>query len=230
VTIGSDFKTYGILKMTIERDGIDLDGALIIERAHKSLANGLEVVSLELDKKVTLLHPFESPIGYLQSRVYLRLAQNDPPMNPVEHEVWSHWMNNTDKPLPQANDPELVQYVEAFRYMYPEHEPQPEGPCDGYGWINLGQRIQDEMKELPWRMVNYLWSLKGKSCKWEQLAEPVYGDEEYVIDGEAIPSLRREANRFFDRHGIPWKVTVQKQTRAKDSQAALIFTGFPNSP
>ena len=90
-----------------------------------------------------------------------------------------------------------------------------DGPTAPNTWINNGKKIEDSMDHLAWRMVSYLWAVEGWSCSWIDLREPVYGDHEYPIDGDAIPSLRAKANKFLGHHGIPWRVSVRTRPEPK---------------
>lgn len=109
--------------MSNQQNESDLDGALIIERAHKALANGLEVVSLELADKVVMLAPFEGPLGFLQSRVIQKLTSRRAEMDALEYELWSHWVKNPHKPIPETQDDEMARLVGVCRYIFSEHEP-----------------------------------------------------------------------------------------------------------
>lgn len=90
-------------------------------------------------------------------------------------------------------------------------EPTEDGPVAPSTWRHNGEVIDAQMNQLAWKMVNYLWSCRLKSCRWEDLAEPVYGDERYPVYGEVVPSLSKKANKFLRDHGIAWKVENRRR-------------------
>lgn len=84
-----------------------------------------------------------------------------------------------------------------------------DGPRNPYTWCHNGKVIKDRMRPAPWRLVNFLWSSDDKTSHYDAIAEPVYEDANHVFDSQAVGSLRREANEFFDKHGVKWRVSIK---------------------
>jgi hypothetical protein len=68
------------------------------------------------------------------------------------------------------------------------------------------------MKSKSWKAVEYLWGCRHKRCYFEDLAFPIYGDDDYNVTGDAIPSIRPDVNKFFARHAIPWRFAVKTES------------------
>lgn len=94
----------------------------------------------------------------------------------------------------------------------------PDGPCQPFTWRVNGDSVAGEMQPAAWRMVNELFSTEGRSASYDELKLPVYRDAEHVADGNAFGSLRRGANDFFEKHNIPYRVSIKKTTVSLLSQ------------
>lgn len=88
--------------------------------------------------------------------------------------------------------------------------PPIDGPCHPYTWRRNGQCIADTLQPAAWKLVNHLWQLCDRAATFADLLIPVYEDREHEADHNAFGSLRRAANRFFAKHGLPWRVHVKK--------------------
>ncbi len=56
----------------------------------------------------------------------------------------------------------------------------------------------------PFLAVQFLWTRRNKSADRQDLALPVWGDHSFDPDDNAVEGLRREINKFFGLHQIPW--------------------------
>ncbi len=74
----------------------------------------------------------------------------------------------------------------------------------------------------PYRAVCYLWSQGNRTAPVDDLAEPVWEDHEMMPDNNAIGGLRRQINRFFRKHGIPFHAAVK-------NHCILLRDGPPSS-
>jgi hypothetical protein len=61
---------------------------------------------------------------------------------------------------------------------------------------------------LIWRLIDFLWQAATRSAEFEELAEHVWQDHATAMTDGTTGSARTKANRFFQDHGIPLKVTV----------------------
>ncbi len=86
-----------------------------------------------------------------------------------------------------------------------------DGPCQPYTWRKAGNSIGYQMQPAAWNLVNYLWDQWDRSATFADLKLPVYDDPEHPADHNAFGSLRRAANNFFRKHGIPWQVCLKKR-------------------
>ncbi len=87
-----------------------------------------------------------------------------------------------------------------------------DGPVEPDSWRLNGVVIAESMKSKSWKAVEYLWGCRHKRCYFEDLAFPIYGDDDYDVTGDAIPSIRKDVNSFFTRHEIPWRFAVRTES------------------
>lgn len=85
----------------------------------------------------------------------------------------------------------------------------PDGPCDPYTWRLNGEKINDQLQPAAWKMIAHLWTLPEKFASFDELIVPTYDDHDHVADGIAFGSLRRAGNAFFEKHGIPQRVSLK---------------------
>lgn len=85
-----------------------------------------------------------------------------------------------------------------------------DGPiADGFRWrgsdyIGLTRK--------PWLVIDFLWKQTSRVAAFGELAEPVWGDRGRFISTNKVGSARREVNKFFKDHGIPFRVTINGRT------------------
>ena len=60
-----------------------------------------------------------------------------------------------------------------------------------------------------WKLLRALWEAEDNTLEFHDLANPVWGDREELIDSPKVSSLRRDANRFFGKHSIPFTVAIK---------------------
>jgi hypothetical protein len=48
------------------------------------------------------------------------------------------------------------------------------------------------------------------TAHFDDLPVAVYDDAAHITDANVIGSLRRDANAFFKREGVPWRITIKK--------------------
>lgn len=89
------------------------------------------------------------------------------------------------------------------RLPRPAGNNKPDGPFPPTGFRYKGREGRD-CRPLPWRLIDYLWSQRDRSASFNELAEPVWGDKGRLIDPNMLGSARREANKFFRKHGFPF--------------------------
>lgn len=59
------------------------------------------------------------------------------------------------------------------------------------------------------RLLNFLLSRQDRQCLVEDLALPVWCDENESITDNQIGSLRRNTNKFFQTHAIPYEISTR---------------------
>ncbi|MDC0934986.1 hypothetical protein OAS39_01775 [Pirellulales bacterium] len=91
---------------------------------------------------------------------------------------------------------------------------KPDGPCHPYTWSLRGVSINDEMPTKAWRLVERLFESPETPFAFSELAEHVFND--HAVTGYTkYRNLRYEANKFFNRHGIPWKVSIEDEREVR---------------
>lgn len=89
-----------------------------------------------------------------------------------------------------------------------------EGPVAPNGFWYNGTRY-DGMPPKPWLLVHHLWSCEAQECDIMDLAEPVWGDDnESVSPNGNLGSVRRDANKFFRKKALPFRVTIDTKLHA----------------
>jgi len=89
------------------------------------------------------------------------------------------------------------------------NSPLPKGPCHPYS-IQHNGIVGGQMRSGSWKMVNHLSQQPRRTAAFDELLEPVYDDVNHLADSNAFGSLCRDANQFFQAHGIPWRAHVKK--------------------
>jgi hypothetical protein len=117
------------------------------------------------------------------------------------------WLESRRKVEPPIQHPTAAPAGEPSIAATPS---EPDGPAGVYQWRLNGRLILKTMREGSWRLVKFLYP-EG-SATFDDLAEPINGDREEVPDSISIGSLRRDANSYFNAHGIPYKVSVSAKT------------------
>ena len=88
--------------------------------------------------------------------------------------------------------------------------PKPDGPCAPYTWRLDGDVIDDKMKAMAWALANLLFENR-QLVEFSALAEPVFGDREALVTEDNVGTHRKNANKFFRLHGIPWRIRTKKR-------------------
>lgn len=80
------------------------------------------------------------------------------------------------------------------------------GPITPDGFFFQGKRY-GKLQPTPWRLVNYLWHQRNRTAEYNDLARPVWNDDDMEQVGEnAFGGARRIANQFFRTNDIPFQV------------------------
>ena len=113
---------------------------------------------------------------------------------------WCNWAGGTGAPSPTTK-PETV----------------PDGPIapDKFGWEG---REYERLSPVPFRLVSELWQAKGRTRTTEDLAGPIWGDAADMPTADAVRSATRQANRFFEKRGIPFRVHAVTTTFCAGSE------------
>jgi hypothetical protein len=90
-------------------------------------------------------------------------------------------------------------------------DPRPDGPVPPDAFWYKGS-IFHGLQPKPYRLVEHLWTCTNMTADVRDLAEPVWGDHEAETGDNALGSVRRQANRFFQRHAIPYQVRIKNKT------------------
>jgi len=88
-------------------------------------------------------------------------------------------------------------------------EREREGPVgpNGFRWNG---RTYEGLPPVPFRLVQYLWSQENRFADFDDLAGPVWGDQAGEVDTSRVGSARKVANKFFEKHNIPFRVTLRR--------------------
>ena len=71
----------------------------------------------------------------------------------------------------------------------------------------------------PFLMVSALWQAKDRTVFYEALADKVWGDKAMLLSNDQVASCRRQANRFFEKATLPFRVRVYTSDYAADTGA-----------
>ena len=63
----------------------------------------------------------------------------------------------------------------------------------------------------PNSLVRVLWNSENRVAGFDDCAGPVWGDHNADVTYESLASLRTRVNKFFKKHGIPFRVEVSKK-------------------
>ncbi len=88
----------------------------------------------------------------------------------------------------------------------------PDGPVEGYRWRHNGRVVEVTLQPKAWKLVHFLWHLRTGTANIFDLAQPIYGDPNHEVTENAISSLRKRANIYFENHDIPLLVSVKQGT------------------
>jgi hypothetical protein len=84
-----------------------------------------------------------------------------------------------------------------------------DGPVAPNGWRSQGELIDNFLTNIPWKLVNFLFSNKSnRSASFSELADPVFGDHVLNINADRLGAHRRDANKAFKKHAIPLKLSI----------------------
>jgi len=78
--------------------------------------------------------------------------------------------------------------------------------------------LYDVPSPLVWRLLDYVWRTPGRRASVESLSVGVWDDPQHSISYLALATLRRNANRFFRQHELPFKM------KAGQEEVVLLFT------
>lgn len=80
-------------------------------------------------------------------------------------------------------------------------------PPDEFGFSGKCGRMK---RSRTWQFVKILWNSPNRTVTLDGLAKPLWGDSKHDISIMAVGSLRRDANRFFTEHGMPFRVRLSQ--------------------
>lgn len=110
---------------------------------------------------------------------------------------------------PAEVEPEQVKRVEA--------EPEagdtiPDGPFAGDRFGHAGKQYEG-LTGKPWLLLRELWNARHNTRGFDELAEPVWRDHAERPTADQVKGLQRRLGRFFQKHGLPFKVSVSEQSQ-----------------
>lgn len=84
------------------------------------------------------------------------------------------------------------------------------GPVDQSKFA-FNDTLYDVPSPLVWRLLDYVWRKPGRRASVESLAVGVWDDPQHSISYLALATLRRNANRFFRQHKLPFKMKAGQE-------------------
>lgn len=91
----------------------------------------------------------------------------------------------------------------------------PDGPVRPDGFRYEGH-LYDGVREMSWRLIIHLWNAANHSASFDDLAEFVWGDRELRhLDESQFGTARRDANRFFNEHSLPFRVRSKREHQGR---------------
>ena len=66
-------------------------------------------------------------------------------------------------------------------------------------------------RPMVFKLIEHLWRSRGRTSRIDNLAEPVWGDHGGSVDDSSLGSVRRDANKFFEEHGLPFRVRTKSR-------------------
>lgn len=117
-----------------------------------------------------------------------------------------NWKDLFDRIIGNIDD---LEAVIANRYAM---LPRPvDGPVGGYRWRHNGEVSEDSMRRTAWKLASLLYEKMPDMVDFRDLAEPVFGDREEPVDRNQVGTHRKFANKFFEDHGVPFRVRTSEQ-------------------
>ena len=93
-----------------------------------------------------------------------------------------------------------------------EIAPEPDGPVrpESFRW---DRELYSGLIGLAWNLVYHLWNFPGDGgVPFSELGEPVWGDDEVIVDPDSnLGALRRNANKFFRDNKLPFRVKIKNR-------------------
>jgi hypothetical protein len=123
-------------------------------------------------------------------------------------------------PEPKASDPADIVLERPSRSgagSTNDHAEETDGPKLPNAFVWKGESHQP-LPRTAFRLVNYLWVQRSRTARFDDLAGPVWGDHAKMVTSTMAGSARREANRFFESHGIPMTVSVHAKNECVSLQ------------
>ena len=90
---------------------------------------------------------------------------------------------------------------------------KPDGPfgTSGFRWHT---REKTGLRPDSFQLVSHLWNAIDRTSTWDDLAEPVFDEHEGdYVTSDRLGSVRRDANKFFQTKGFPFKVKLSVRLR-----------------
>lgn len=76
-------------------------------------------------------------------------------------------------------------------------------PPDKFVFAGVTYEVQSP---LVWRLISHVWHRPSRRASVDSLAEGVWGNPKHDISYLALATLRRNANRFFSKNDLPFKM------------------------
>lgn len=123
--------------------------------------------------------------------------------------------------LEKATAGDMLSAARAEADRYEAEHPQPvmvttpdenipdDAPTPPDGFTYKGQKFQG-LTPKPMRLIIHLWIQTNRTSRFDDLADPVWGDRNEIVTKDAVGSLRRQANKFFKDNNIPFRVTINE--------------------
>lgn len=119
-------------------------------------------------------------------------------------ELWDWWKHDTNV-LPSLTT-YGEQHTQTTSTRSTDAHPAGPFPPDGFSFGKKRARVG---RPKVWKLISYLWGLPDRACELDELAEPVWGDDQAAVDANTIGSVRRDANKFFESNGWAFRVKVK---------------------
>lgn len=86
----------------------------------------------------------------------------------------------------------------------------PDGPSPPNLFAFAGETFEISSPAV-WRLMNHVWNSPNRQASVNSLGNAVWNDIAHDISYLALATLRRNSNRFFRQHDLPFQMRISQE-------------------